>query len=114
MRDIAKSAARGLLQASGLTAGIRYWNRNGVRIIMYHRFPAQSELEAQCEHLKKHYRPLSLTEVSASLTRRKPPLRGPPLITGEAGYPDLLGNACPILKTSPFPCLASLAPDLPT
>ncbi len=46
MHDIAKNAARGLLHASGLTAGIRYWYRNGVRIIMYHRFPAQSELEA--------------------------------------------------------------------
>src|SRR5258708_1860191 len=113
MRDIAKSAARGLLQASGLTAGIRYWNRNGVRIIMYHRFPAQSELEAQCEHLKKHYRPLSLTEVSESLARRKPAPRGAVVITVDDGYRDLLVNGWPIFKACSIPVLVYVATDLP-
>jgi peptidoglycan/xylan/chitin deacetylase (PgdA/CDA1 family) len=113
MHDIAKNAARGLLHASGLTTGIRYWYRNGVRIIMYHRFPAQSELEAQCEHLKKHYQPLSLTEVSESLTRRKPALRGAVVITVDDGYRDLLVNGWPIFKACSIPVLVYVATDLP-
>jgi len=113
MRDIAKSAARSLLHASGLTAGIRYWYRNGVRIIMYHRFPPQSELEAQCKHLKKHYRPLSLTEISESLAGRKPPPPGAVVITVDDGYRDLLVNAWPILKAWSIPVLVYVATDLP-
>jgi len=113
MRDIAKSAARNLLHASGLTAAIRYCYRNGVRIIMYHRFPPHSELEAQCEHLKKHYRPLSLTEVSESLARRKPPPPGAVVITVDDGYRDLLVSAWPILKAWSIPALVYVTTDLP-
>jgi peptidoglycan/xylan/chitin deacetylase (PgdA/CDA1 family) len=112
-RENVKSAARGLLHTSGLTAGIRYWYRNGVRIIMYHRFPPRSELEAQCEHLKRHYRPLSLTEVSESLARRKPTPPGTVVITVDDGYRDLLVNAWPIFKAWSIPALVYVATDLP-
>jgi peptidoglycan/xylan/chitin deacetylase (PgdA/CDA1 family) len=112
-RENAKSAARRLLHASGLTAGIRYWYRNGLRIIMYHRFPLRSELEAQCEHLKKHYRPVSLSEVSESIARRKLLPPRPVVITVDDGYRDFMVNAWPILKAWSIPALVYVATDLP-
>lgn len=101
------------MHACGLTAGVRYLYRNGVRIIMYHRFPAQSELEAQCEHLKKHYRLVSLTEAAESLHRGRPAPPGAVVVTVDDGYRDLLVNAWPILKAWSIPALVYVATDLP-
>lgn len=112
-RENAKSVARGLVHASGVTAFLRHWNRNGVRIIMYHRFPPHSELAAQCEHLKRHYRPVSLSEVSDSLSRRKPASPGAVVITVDDGYRDFLVHAWPIFKAWSVPVLVYVATDLP-
>ena len=107
-----KSAARGILNASGVTAGVRYWYRNGVRILMYHRFPAQSEFAAQCEHIRRHYRPVSLSEAAESLMRGRS-AAGAVVITVDDGYRDFLANAWPVLKASGIPALVYLATDLP-
>lgn len=101
------------MHASGLTALVRFWNRGGLRILMYHRFPARSELEAQCEHLKKHFRPVSLTEVSELLARKKPAPPGAVVITVDDGYRDFLTRAWPIMKACSIPPLVYVATDLP-
>lgn len=110
---IAKSAARNFVNASGVTAGVRLWYRKGLRILMYHRFPPQNELAAQCEHLKKHYRPISLTEAAGTLERRRPTPPGAVVFTVDDGYRDMLVNAWPVLKAWSIPVLVYVATDLP-
>ena len=102
-----KSAARNLLHASGLTAGIRFWYRDGVRILMYHRFPRQSELEAQCRHLATYYRPVSLS----TALRERP--SNAVVVTIDDGYRDFVTNAWPIFKAHSIPALVYVATDLP-
>lgn len=79
---------------------------------MYHRFPVPSQLDAQCEHLKKHYRPVSLTEAAERLQRRKS-APGAVVITVDDGYRDLLVNAWPIFKAHSIPVLVYVCTDLP-
>ena len=108
---IAKAAARRFLGPLGYTAGLRHVYRHAVRILMYHRFPAASHLEAQCEHLKKHYRPITLTEAAESLrTGKSPP--GAVVFTVDDGYRDFV-DAYPILKAYSIPALVDLVADLP-
>jgi peptidoglycan/xylan/chitin deacetylase (PgdA/CDA1 family) len=102
-----KSAARNLLHASGITAGVRFWYRKGVRILMYHRFPAQSELDAQCKHLSTYYRPVSLS----TALRERP--ANAVVVTIDDGYRDFLTNAWPIFKAHSIPALVYVATDLP-
>jgi len=79
---------------------------------MYHRFPNGSHLEAQCEHLRKHYRPISLTEGAAALrSRHVPP--GAVVVTVDDGYRDFFANAWPIFKAYSIPALVYVATDLP-
>jgi peptidoglycan/xylan/chitin deacetylase (PgdA/CDA1 family) len=78
---------------------------------MYHRFPASNHLEAQCEHLKKHYRPVSLTEAAESLRSGKPQ-PGAVVFTVDDGYRDFLA-AHPILKAHSIPALVYAVTDLP-
>src|ERR1041385_5996876 len=111
LSGVTKSVARKLLHASGLTAGIRHWNRKGVRILMYHRFPGESALEAQCEHLKKCYQPVSLTEAADSLEKAKS--RGAVVITVDDGYRDFMVNAGPVFKAYSIPALVYVATNLP-
>src|ERR1019366_4009442 len=63
----AKSMVRALLHHAGGLRVVRYWNRHGFRILMYHRFPSipglREALAKQCDHMRRHYRILSLTEI---------------------------------------------------
>ena len=80
---------------------------------MYHRFPAGNELEAQCEHLRRHYRPVSLTEALESLQGSKPGLRGAVVVTVDDGYRDFLVRAWPVMRAFSIPALVYVATDLP-
>jgi peptidoglycan/xylan/chitin deacetylase (PgdA/CDA1 family) len=108
---LAKAAARRLLGPLGYTAGLRRRYRHAVRILMYHRFPASNHLEAQCEHLKKHYHPISLTEAAESLRSGKSP-PGAVVFTVDDGYRDFV-DAYPILKAHSIPALVYVVTDLP-
>lgn len=112
MNVSAKSVARGLLGACGINAGIRHWHRNSLRILMYHRFPTPNALEAQCEHLAKHYRPVSLSEAADALMGRKT-AAGAVAVTVDDGYRDFLVNAWPVFKAYGIPVLVYVATDLP-
>src|SRR5439155_18766711 len=76
-----------------------------------HRFPAPNHLEAQCEHLKKHYRPISLTEAAESLLNGDSP-PGAVVFTVDDGYRDFI-DAFPILKAHSIPALVYVVTDLP-
>ncbi|MDQ6676798.1 MAG: polysaccharide deacetylase family protein [Acidobacteriota bacterium] len=87
----------------GLLSLIRATRRGQCRILMYHRFHGDSGLLArQCEHLREHYRPVTLSEI-ASAVRSGTAL--PPngiTITVDDGYADF-ALAFPIFKSYGLP-----------
>jgi peptidoglycan/xylan/chitin deacetylase (PgdA/CDA1 family) len=71
-----KSFAEHAAHALGAVSLVRRKNRDSVRILMYHRFPSDlARLTSQCEHLSRHYHPVSLAEIadSAGKGRGLPP-----------------------------------------
>ncbi|HLJ44832.1 MAG TPA: polysaccharide deacetylase family protein [Bryobacteraceae bacterium] len=108
-----KSAARALFHGVGGTALLRRRYRSGLRILMYHRFPAAAEFDAQCEHLRRYYRPISMTEASEWLHRGKPLPPGAVVVTVDDGYRDFYVHAYPVLKSHGIPALVYIATDLP-
>jgi peptidoglycan/xylan/chitin deacetylase (PgdA/CDA1 family) len=55
---------------------------------MYHRFADVAGLRAQCEHLRRHYRPLSLTALTELLNRNSALPENALVITIDDGYAD--------------------------
>ena len=75
----------------------RWLRRGGLRILMYHRFPASAvesgQLARQCEHFRRYYHLLSLDQAAEHLQSGKP---FPPYslaLTIDDGYRDFLGAA---------------------
>ena len=79
---------------------------------MYHRFPRESALEAQCAHLKKYYRPISLTEVGWWLQKQRPLPPQAIVFTVDDGYRDFFVNAFPVLSAYSIPAMVYLATDM--
>ena len=79
---------------------------------MYHRFPAGSQLAAQCAHLKKYYRPVSLTEIGLWLRREKAIPDQTLVFTVDDGYRDFYLNTFPVLLEYSIPAIVYLATDM--
>ena len=79
---------------------------------MYHRFSAQSELDRQCAHLKKYYRPVSLDEIAWWLRKKGDIPQQAVVITVDDGYRDFYLNAFPVLSRHGIPALVYLATDM--
>src|SRR5258706_6645572 len=103
----AKSAARVLLHQGSLLGGVRYWNRNGFRILMYHDFhsaPGVQESHAkQCDHINHYYQVVTLTDIAKHL--REGTLCPPNAlaVTVDDGGRDFLINAYPVFKAYRIP-----------
>jgi peptidoglycan/xylan/chitin deacetylase (PgdA/CDA1 family) len=91
-----KRAARAAFHHTGVLRFARWVNRNGLRILMYHRFPDRAGLEAQCRHLRACYRPLSMSEVADRLKTGEPFPANSAAVTVDDGYRDFLEVAYPI------------------
>jgi peptidoglycan/xylan/chitin deacetylase (PgdA/CDA1 family) len=107
-----RSLARSAFHAVGGTLATRVRNRNGVRILMYHRFKMASRLEEQCAHLQKYYRPISLTEVGWWLRKKGDIPQGAVVFTVDDGYRDFFVNAYPVVSAFKIPALVYLATDM--
>jgi peptidoglycan/xylan/chitin deacetylase (PgdA/CDA1 family) len=93
-----KSFAEKAAHTLGAVHLIRQRNRSKVRILMYHRFHGDAgRLAEQCQHLSRHYHPISLSEL-ADADRAGEPL--PPnslAITVDDGYGDFR-HAFPVFQ----------------
>lgn len=112
MNRFAKSVARTLLHQGGWLRGVRYWNRNGFRILMYHDFPSvpgiQEALAKQCLHINQYYQVVTMTDISGYLREGK---RLPPnalAVTVDDGNRDFLVNAYPVFKAHRIPVIVFL------
>jgi peptidoglycan/xylan/chitin deacetylase (PgdA/CDA1 family) len=92
--------------------GLARWrNRNGLRILMYHRFADAQALEAQCRHLRKHYRPLSLTAAADHLKSGKPFPLNSVVVTVDDGNRDFLEIAYPVFSSHQIPVTVYVVTD---
>ncbi len=91
----------------------RFRNRGWLRILMYHRFPPEHRdaLEAQCRHLRKHYTPVSLSDVQRHLQEKRPFPANAIAITVDDGYRDFQTVAQPLFRKYAIPATVFLITD---
>jgi len=106
-----KSAAKYAFQHMGGLTLARWVNRAGLRILMYHRFSDRTALARQCAHIRQHYRPVSMADVSEWLHGRgKLPPRAL-AVTVDDGYRDFLESGYPVFAEYQIPVTVFLVTD---
>ncbi len=79
---------------------------------MYHRFPNRGAgLRAQCEHIRRHYHPVSLTEVADSLRGGAPLPANALAVTVDDGYRDFVTDAHPVFRAYDIPATVFVVTD---
>ena len=106
-----KSAAAAVFHHAGGLAAVRWINRQGLRILMYHRFSDRAALARQCAHIRRHYHPVSMTAVSEWLHagRRLPPYAL--AVTVDDGYDDFQQAGYPVFAEYGIPVTIFLVSD---
>jgi len=110
MRSL-KSAVQLAFHRSGGLRLARFLHRRGCRILMYHHFSDPSALAAQCAHLRKHYRLVSLAEVADCLDAGLPPPPHSLAVTVDDGYGDFFHSAFPVFSAFRIPVTVFLVTD---
>ena len=106
-----KSAAKYAFQHMGALSFARWVNRAGLRILMYHRFSDRAALARQCAHMREHYQPVSMADVSEWLhAGRSLPPRAL-AITVDDGYRDFLESGYPVFAEHHIPVTVFLVTD---
>jgi len=103
---------RTAVHALGLLALGRALCRRGVRILMYHRFPNDAAgLREQCEHMRKHYHPVTLTDIADSLRGGRPLPANAIAVTIDDGYRDFVTAAHPVFHAYDIPTTIFVVSD---
>jgi peptidoglycan/xylan/chitin deacetylase (PgdA/CDA1 family) len=107
--------ARSALYYSGLLGAARQFRRQSLRILLYHRFDISadgpSRLEWQCQHIRRHYAPISLSEAAENFERGQ---RLPPnsiAVTVDDGHRDFLQHALPTFSRYKIPVTLFVVAD---
>jgi peptidoglycan/xylan/chitin deacetylase (PgdA/CDA1 family) len=104
------TAAAAFHHAGGLAA-VRWLNRQGLRILMYHRFCDRAALGRQCAHIRRRYHPVSMSTVSDWLHTGS---RLPPYalaVTVDDGYGDFQEGGYPVFAEYGIPATVFLVTD---
>jgi peptidoglycan/xylan/chitin deacetylase (PgdA/CDA1 family) len=111
MTGLWKSAARVAFHRGGGLQLARWRSRDGVRILMYHRFADRAALARQCAYLRERYRPVSMADVAAWLHegRALPPYAV--AVTVDDGYRDFEENGYPVFAEYAIPVTVFLITD---
>ena len=106
-----KSAAAAVFHQAGGLAVVRWFNRQGLRILMYHRFSSRAALARQCAHIRRHYHPVSMATVSEWLHagRSWPPYAL--AVTVDDGYGDFQEAGYPVFAEYGIPVTVFLVTD---
>jgi peptidoglycan/xylan/chitin deacetylase (PgdA/CDA1 family) len=111
MSQAVKSLTKAIIHSSGVLDGFRFLNRTAVRILMYHRFdPDTKTLREQCDHIKRHYQPVSMNSIADWLYSGTPLPKNAVAVTVDDGYRDFL-HAYPIFREFEIPVTIYLVSD---
>jgi peptidoglycan/xylan/chitin deacetylase (PgdA/CDA1 family) len=113
---IARTAARALFHAAGGVQAVRHLNRNRLRILTYHRFSHVSRdyrqaWRQQCEHIKRFYTPVSLSQAVSWIGSGTPFPKHSLLLTVDDGFRDFFTIAYPVLSEFGIPATVYLVSD---
>ena len=106
-----KSAAAAVFHHAGGLAAVRWLNRQGLRILMYHRFSDRAALARQCAHIRRHYHPVSMAAVSDWLHAGRSMPRYALAVTVDDGYGDFQEAGYPVFAEYGIPVTVFLATD---
>jgi peptidoglycan/xylan/chitin deacetylase (PgdA/CDA1 family) len=98
-----KRTVRAAFHSAGGLDVVRWMNRKGLRILMYHRFADAAGLESQCRHIRENYSPVSLVQVDSWLRSGDPLPANAIAITVDDGYRDFSEVAYPIFAAWQIP-----------
>jgi peptidoglycan/xylan/chitin deacetylase (PgdA/CDA1 family) len=80
---------------------------------MYHRFGnAAAGLRAQCEHIRRHYHPVSMQQVADSFESGAPLPAGAIAVTVDDGYRDFVTTAEPVFRAFDIPTTVFVVSDV--
>jgi peptidoglycan/xylan/chitin deacetylase (PgdA/CDA1 family) len=106
-----KAAARAVFFHGGGLHLARWKNRNGLRILMYHRFPNAAALEWQCRHLSQCYRVMALSEAAGKLAGDGDLPPNAMVVTVDDGYRDFYDVAYPLFAAYKIPATVYVVTD---
>lgn len=109
--SLVKSAVRIGLHRTGAIGLVREMRRSGIRILTYHRFHDRQAWDAQCRHLRRHYQPVSLSQVADSFRSGSPLPSKAVAVTVDDGYRDFYTEAFPIAAQYSIPVTVFLVTD---
>lgn len=83
----------------------RWLHRKKATVLFYHRFHPQhaAKFRRQCDHLRKHYRVISMRELTQTLRNGESPPMNAIVLTIDDGHRDFYACAFPILRDYGFP-----------
>ncbi len=109
---VIKAVAKKVLYSTTIMHAARRCTRRGVRILGYHRFSADhSGLIAQCQHIRRNYRPVSMRQLAETFLAGGRLPNGALAITVDDGYHDFLLNAQPVFSMYGLPVTVFLVTD---
>jgi peptidoglycan/xylan/chitin deacetylase (PgdA/CDA1 family) len=111
VNGIWKEAARAVFINGGGLRLARWKNRNGLRILMYHRFPDVAGLEWQCRHLSQCYHVMPFSEAAARLAGEGDLPPNAVVVTVDDGYRDFYDVAYPIFTDYKIPATVYVVTD---
>ena len=106
-----KNAARVAFHKVGGLNMARWVNRNGLRILMYHRFSQREALARQCAHIRARYSPVSMSQAANWLAGRRQLPKNALAVTVDDGYRDFYQVAYPVLREYGIPATVYLVSD---
>ena len=90
---------------------VRWWKRQGVRILMYHRFADAAALDRQCAHIREYSKPISMSAVAEWLESGRDAEPYSIAVTVDDGYRDFLGVAHPVFAKYAIPVTVFVVSD---
>ena len=106
-----KRLIRAAIHNSGALSLWRAFHADRLRILMYHNFPDRAAgLERTCEEIRRHYTPVSMPQVAASLATGEPLPQNAVAVTIDDGYRDFL-DAYSIFEKFGIPATVYLISD---
>jgi len=106
-----KSTAAAVFHHAGGLAAVRWRNRGGLRILMYHRFTDRAALARQCAHIRRHYQPVTMSAAAEWLHAGRPLPPYALAVTVDDGYADFHDLAQPVFAEYAIPATVYLATD---
>jgi len=106
---------RSALYYSGLLGAARQFRQNSLRILLYHRFDiaadGPSQLEWQCQHIRRHYAPIAMREVAESFALGRSLPANAIAVTVDDGHRDFLQHALPAFSRYEIPVTLFVVSD---